>query len=326
MVMASLAGWQYWQIQSRVGVEATSVNGCSVLIADCGGSSPCSTNCWDVNGTRRCYVDLAQKNGCKYCGWKWSGNTCCPGGSRACKKIGSFRCVDTPRLEECVSWGGSCSGGHWKVIKYFSSVEEMNKDKHCKSKPTPRPTPTPIPTPTPTPIPTPTPTPTPIPTPTPTPRPTPTPTPRPTPTPEPGKASFVVRKFKDDDKDGNWDNNETATGRNWQFEYRLNTDPWQDYVTDGNTGWGGTVTVGLDTKVEVKEIEVGGWVNTTGTVEIKILDEEKVYYFDFGNYPEPEVVEASPPPVVPAAGGGLPWTAVMVGVLGLIFQLAAVLL
>ncbi len=148
----------------------------------------------------------------------------------------------------------------------------------------------------------------------------------PTPTPEPGKASFVIRKFKDDDKDGNWDNNETAPGRNWQFEYRLNSDPWQDYVTDGNTGWGGTVTVGLDTKVEVKETEVSGWVNTTGTVEIKILNEEKVYYFDFGNYPEPEVVEASPPLAVPAAGGGLPWTAIMVGVLGLIFQLAAVLL
>lgn len=107
----------------------------------------------------------------------------------------------------------------------------------------------------------------------------------------------MIRKFKDNDRDGSWDSNEPSTGYDWQFQYRYNDGNWQDYTAWGNSGWGGIVTVGQGTKVEVKELERDGWTNTTGLTLIKILEETKVYYFDFGNFPNPGVVEASPPPV-----------------------------
>jgi len=57
----------------------------------------------------------------------------------------------------------------------------------------------------------------------------------------------------------------------------------------------------------VKEISVNGWVNTTSVSQIKILDEAKTYYFDFGNYPEPAVEQVSPPAQAPTAGAGSHW-------------------
>ena len=137
----------------------------------------------------------------------------------------------------------------------------------------------------------------------------------------------MVRKFKDNDKDGYWDLTETPTGRDWEFQYRLNDGVWQNYKAWGNTGWGGFVTVGLDTKVEVKEIEQFGWSNTTGLTLIKILEENKVYYFDFGNFQNPEIVDASPPAQVPAAGIGFniqPW--LLAAGLGAFLQILALLL
>ena len=67
------------------------------------------------------------------------------------------------------------------------------------------------------------------------------------------------------------------------------------------------MSVSKGTKVEIKEIAVNGWVNTTSVTQIKILDEAKTYYFDFGNYPTPEVVTASPPVQVPSAGQTSHW-------------------
>jgi hypothetical protein len=137
----------------------------------------------------------------------------------------------------------------------------------------------------------------------------------------------VVRKFKDDDKDGIWDSNEGATGRTWQFEYRLNDGPWIGYQTDATHGWGSYVYVNQDTKVEIKEIEASGWVNTTGLAEIRVLNENKTYYFDFGNYPQPEVVISSPPPTVPQTGtaSSLTWSMLVLGA-GIVLQLLALLL
>ena len=76
--------------------------------------------------------------------------------------------------------------------------------------------------------------------------------------------------------------------------------------------------------MEIKELSQSGWVNTTGTTAIKILDEVKTYYFDFGNAPQPGVVIASPPPAAPKAGVSSPLT-LGLGILGagLLLQLLA---
>jgi len=138
---------------------------------------------------------------------------------------------------------------------------------------------------------------------------------------------MVIRKFNDTDKDGSWDGSEGSTGREWKFQYRISSDPWQDYTTSADSGWGGTVDISLGTKVEVREIEQGGWTNTTGLTLIKILNEEKTYYFDFGNFTTPSVVEVSPPPIVPQAGAGsnwLPW--IGIAAIGVALQILALLL
>jgi hypothetical protein len=140
-------------------------------------------------------------------------------------------------------------------------------------------------------------------------------------------AGFIIRKFNDADRDGYWDGNETSTGRDWYFDYRLNDGAWQEYKAWGDTGWGGVVSVDKNTKVEVREREVAGWTNSTGLTAIRILDEAKVYYFDFGNFQPPQVVEATPPAIVPQAGSGsqlVPW--LVVAGLGLSLQLLALLL
>ena len=136
----------------------------------------------------------------------------------------------------------------------------------------------------------------------------------------------MIRKFKDDDKDGLWDSNEGSTGQSWQFQYRYNDGSWRDYWTNASSGWGDWLVVDDDTKVEVKEIEKSGWINTTGTVKIEVLDEGNSYYFDFGNYPEPGTVIVSPPPVAPEAGIGMAIWPVIVGVLGIALQIVAVIL
>ncbi len=171
------------------------------------------------------------------------------------------------------------------------------------------------------------PSPSPSPSVSPSPSPSPSPSVSPSPSLSPGAAGFIIRKFKDSDKDGNWDNNEASTGIKWQFQYRINADPWQDYYTDSQSGWGGVVSISLGTKVEVKEIAVNGWVNTTSMNQIKILDEAKTYYFDFGNFTTPGVVEVSPPPQVPAAGQTNHWWLwAASAVIGLGLQLLAFLI
>jgi len=68
-------------------------------------------------------------------------------------------------------------------------------------------------------------------------------------------------------------------------------------------------------------------VNTTSVNQIKILDEAKTYYFDFGNFTTPGVVEVSPPPQVPAAGQTSYWWLWLVSAgLGIGLQLAALLI
>jgi len=87
------------------------------------------------------------------------------------------------------------------------------------------------------------------------------------------------------------------------------------------------VSVSKDTKVEIKEIAVNGWVNTTSVTQIKILDEAKTYYFDFGNFTTPSVVEVSPPPQVPTAGQTSHWWLWVVSAgLGIGLQLLAFLI
>ncbi|MFH1280189.1 MAG: hypothetical protein ABII08_01080, partial [Candidatus Beckwithbacteria bacterium] len=158
------------------------------------------------------------------------------------------------------------------------------------------------------------------------PSPSPSPSVSPSPSPEPDKALFVIRKYKDDDKDGVWDSNEGSTGQAWQFQYKLNDGNWQDYWTNDSSGWGGWITVNDDTKVEVKEIEKSDWVNTTGLVKIEYLDEGRSYYFDFGNYPKPGVVVTVPPVQAPEAGGGFAFWPVAVVIFGVALQILAVLL
>lgn len=153
------------------------------------------------------------------------------------------------------------------------------------------------------------------------------PSPSPVPSPLPGTANFAIRKFNDADKDGSWDGNEGSTDREWQFQYRLNDGDWHDYITPAGSGWGNTITVDKDTKIEINEIEQSGWTNTTGLTLIKILEENKVYYFDFGNFRNPDLVEASPPAVVPEAGRGFylqPW--LIIAGIGVALQIAALLL
>ena len=136
----------------------------------------------------------------------------------------------------------------------------------------------------------------------------------------------MIRKFKDDDKDGIWDSGEGSTGYSWQFSYKLNDGDWHDYWTDASSGWGGWLTVDDDTKVEVREIEKDGWINTTGVTKIEYLEEGNSYYFDFGNYPKPGTVVVSPPPVAPEAGSGFNLWPIVIGVAGVALQILAVLL
>lgn len=150
------------------------------------------------------------------------------------------------------------------------------------------------------------------------------PTPSPLPSPATDHAVMIIRKFNDADRDGAWDNNESSTGKTWQFQYRINSDPWQSYTANAATGWGGTVDISLGTKVEVQEIEQSGWTNTTGLTKIMILNEAKPYYFDFGNFQSPAVLGVTAPTVAPTAGIGtnwLPWLTIA-GV-GLTLQILA---
>ncbi|MFC1627442.1 hypothetical protein ACFL18_02740, partial [Patescibacteria group bacterium] len=144
----------------------------------------------------------------------------------------------------------------------------------------------------------------PVPTPTPvaTPTPGPTPTPTPTPTPEPDTASWVIRKFRDNDSDGVWDSNETATGIVFRFDWRENDGSWHRLETSGTTGWSQTMETSVGTKIEVKELGESGWTNTTGTTQIRILGGAGTYYFDFGNIPTSGYEETDPPSTTPETG------------------------
>lgn len=160
-----------------------------------------------------------------------------------------------------------------------------------------------------------------------TPSPEPSPTPSPLPSPEPGQAAFVIRKFNDTDKDGTWDANETSTGLDWYFDYRLNDGDWQEYRAAADSGWGGVISVEKNTKVEAKERTVDGWTNSTGLTQIRILENEQVYYFDFGNFQPPQAEAVEPPAEAPRAGAGSRWWPWLVlGGLGIGLQLLAIIL
>lgn len=213
------------------------------------------------------------------------------------------KCNAEPRTEEgkqeCLS----------KDECYWS--ESLRKCMYKSEKPRRKPSPSPKPSPSVSPSPSP----------------SPSASPSPVPSPLPGTANFAIRKFNDADKDGSWDGNEGSTGREWQFQYRLNDGDWHDYLTPAGSGWGSTITVDKDTKIEINEIEQSGWTNTTGLTLIKILEENKVYYFDFGNFRNPDLVEALPPAVVPEAGIGFriqPW--LIIAGIGAALQIAALLL
>ncbi|MCX6816574.1 MAG: hypothetical protein NTZ93_01780 [Candidatus Beckwithbacteria bacterium] len=184
-----------------------------------------------------------------------------------------------------------------------------------------------VPSPSPSPSASPSPSPSASPNPSPSVSPSPSLSPSPSPSPNAPAAGFIIRKFKDSNQNGAWDNNETSTGLSWHFQYRINSDPWQDYYTDSQTGWGGEVSISLGTKVEIQEAAVNGWVNTTNMTQIKVLDQTQTYYFDFGNYLSPEVVKASPPVKVPATGQSSHWWILAVtGALGIGLQIVALLL
>ncbi len=219
-----------------------------------------------------------------------------------------------------ISLGSSVNPGVTNSFQVAFKVHVTN----IQAAASPSPSPMMSPSPSPSPSPSMTPSPTPTPAMSPSPSPSPTMSPSPTPSPVAGQAQFAIRKFNDLNRNGIWDGNEGSTGIDWHFQYRLNDGDWHDYTVPAATGWGDTITVDLNTKVEVKELTQSGWTNTTGLTMIQILSEQKVYYFDFGNFQIPAVVSAAPPSAVPAAGTGggyLPWFGL--AAVGVILQLAA---
>ena len=336
LVLLSVAGWQYWQIQTQAPVGAVPnpiYGGCKQRsFNDCAGCVDDQTACkWD-HKTQTCKEKPAP-NGCGAGGLNVDNK--CPAGCTidSDKKNLYERCLGgqwcTIVARKCDggsatgSKGESCSG-YWAV---GTKGENCRPDPKCGPNLQVSPMPSPSPKVSPSPQVSPMPSPSPSPSPSVSPSPSPLVSPSPVPSPEPGTASFVIRKFKDNDKDGSWDSNETSTGYDWSFRYRFNDGEWQDYTAWGHSGWGGIVSVGQGTKVEVKEIERDGWTNTTGLTLIKILEENQVYYFDFGNFINPGVVEALPPAQAPEAGRGFafqPW--LLVAGLGALLQLAALLL
>ena len=115
--------------------EASAAGGCSVVTAkDCapnGKKLPCKGTL--SGNANRSYVDIGKEKGCEYCGWSWSGGQCCAGKNRLCKKLGSKKCTTTPTVWECQSSSFACdSDGIWMPIKYYSTKDEICKDKDCK--------------------------------------------------------------------------------------------------------------------------------------------------------------------------------------------------
>jgi len=96
------------------------------------------------------------------------------------------------------------------------------------------------------------------------------------------EARFVIRAFEDEDEDRNWDEAEGSVGENIEFEYRVNGTDWKEYEVDSDSGWGKVVNVGIDSKVEVKGENIGGFTMTVDSPKVKILDDNDTYYFDFG--------------------------------------------
>lgn len=126
--------------------------------------------------------------------------------------------------------------------------------------------------------------------------------PEPSPTPEPGKARWIIRKFNDKNRNGVWDGDEGATGERFRFDWRENDGSWFRLETSAMNGWSQATEEGLGTKIDVKEVGEVGWINTTGSSQVKTLDEAKTYYFDFGNVQEPDYVETEPPEETPETG------------------------
>ncbi len=193
--------------------------------------------------------------------------------------------------------------GHWCSKKDFSGCSREETIASNEASPSPSPSPSVSPSPSPSPSVT------------------------PSPSVQPDHATLVIRKFKDDDHDGFWDTNEGKTGIEWKFQFRISSDPWQDYTVPADRDFGGNVDISLGTKVEVREIEQAGWTNSTGLSKIEILSDPRTYFFDFGNFQAPGVTVTTAPSVAPQAGSTSHfWPLVVLAGVGLALQLTAFLL
>lgn len=97
------------------------------------------------------------------------------------------------------------------------------------------------------------------------------------------QAQFVIRKFNDLNRNGVKDEQEGGVKKEWLFKVSQNADPPYDYTVDADSGEGRTITVGRGTKITVEEVVQPGWVVTTEPVQVKNLNEPRLYRFDFGN-------------------------------------------
>jgi len=96
------------------------------------------------------------------------------------------------------------------------------------------------------------------------------------------EARFVIRAFEDEDEDRKWDEDEASVGEEITFEYRVNDGDWKEYATDTDSGWGDVIKAGLGSKIEIKAENLDNFTMTGDSPQVKILDNDDTYYFDFG--------------------------------------------
>ncbi len=101
---------------------------------------------------------------------------------------------------------------------------------------------------------------------------------------------WVVRKYLDANRDGIRETGEAATNREWQFEYRVNGGRKKIYSIEPGNELGDEVMANKGDKIWVHELGQADWLNTTGATKEMVLDEEKLYYFNFGGWPVNGVV------------------------------------
>ena len=132
--------------------------------------------------------------------------------------------------------------------------------------------------------------------------PSPTPSISPSPSPTSQKAQWVVRKFRDGNKNGVWDSDEAPTGEKFQFDWKENEGSWFRIETSGETGRSETKEVSVGTRIEIKELTKDGWSSTTGMSKSMSLTEPKTYYFDFGNVESTNFIPTPAPSIIPETG------------------------